>query len=207
MKALFYDTETTGLPLFDQPSEDPRQPHIVQLAAALVDLESRRRVASIDLTIRPDGWLVPDEVAAVHGITTAEADAVGVPESMALEMFLELHSRANVRIAHNEAFDARIVRIAIKRLLGDEDGLSDDWHESPAECTARMSTPILALPPSARMRAAGRRHHKTPKLSEAYQFFMGRDLDGAHNAMVDVDACIEVYFAMRAPSRIQREAP
>lgn len=35
--ALFFDTETTGLPLFEQPSEDPRQPHIVQLAACLVD--------------------------------------------------------------------------------------------------------------------------------------------------------------------------
>lgn len=36
MKVLFYDTETSGMPLFDQPSSDPRQPHIVQLAAALV---------------------------------------------------------------------------------------------------------------------------------------------------------------------------
>lgn len=37
MKAIVYDTETTGLPLFSQPSEDPRQPHIVQLAAIVVD--------------------------------------------------------------------------------------------------------------------------------------------------------------------------
>jgi len=34
--AVFFDSETTGLPLFNEPSEDPRQPHIVQLAACLV---------------------------------------------------------------------------------------------------------------------------------------------------------------------------
>ena len=35
--AIFYDTETTGIPLFSEPSEHPGQPHIVQLAACLVD--------------------------------------------------------------------------------------------------------------------------------------------------------------------------
>ncbi len=196
MRGLFYDTETTGLPLFDMPSEDPRQPHIVQIGAALVDLESRRRLATIDLTIQPDGWVIPDDVAAVHGITTSHAEAIGVPESMALDLLLELQGRADVRIAHNEPFDARIVRIAIERLLGNDDGLADDWNGRASFCTARAATPIMALPPTARMRAVGRHHHKTPKLSEAYKFYTGRDLDGAHNAMVDVDACIEVYFAM-----------
>ena len=41
--ALFYDTETTGLPLYDQPSDDPRQPHIVQVGAILVDLDTRKK--------------------------------------------------------------------------------------------------------------------------------------------------------------------
>ena len=36
-RILFYDTETSGMPLFDQPSSDPRQPHLMQIAAALVE--------------------------------------------------------------------------------------------------------------------------------------------------------------------------
>ena len=87
---FFYDTETTGLPLFREPSEHPGQPHLVQLAAALVDLDTRETVASLDVVVRPDGWTIPDDVAAVHGITTDYAAAVGVPESLALSLFLEM---------------------------------------------------------------------------------------------------------------------
>jgi DNA polymerase-3 subunit epsilon len=189
--ACFYDTETTGLPLFSEPSEDPRQPHIVQIGACLVDLDTR---ATLDVIVRPEGWTIPDEVAAIHGITTEHALAVGVPESLAVEMLLEL-TGGRLRIAHNETFDARIVRIACKRFF--EPGQADAWAEGLTQCTARLSTPILQLPPTAKMAAANRRHHKTPNLREAYQHFTGQPLDGAHNALVDVHGCMAVYFGIK----------
>lgn len=192
---LAYDTETSGLPLFDQPSEDPRQPHIVQLAACLVDLDTRHTLASIDVIIRPEGWVIPDDVAAVHGITTERAQDLGVSESMALGMLLELWADGRPRVAHNESFDARIVRIALMRY---EDGpLADRWKAGRAHCTQALSTQVLKLPPTQKMLAAGRRHHKSANLSEAYKHFTGRDLENAHSAMADVQACISVYFAIQ----------
>ena len=86
--ALFYDTETTGLPLFKEPSEHPDQPHIVQLAACLVDLVTRDIISSMDVIVRPDGWTIPDDVAAIHVINTARATAEGVPEAEAVSMFM-----------------------------------------------------------------------------------------------------------------------
>lgn len=71
--ACFFDTETTGLPLFKEPSEHPGQPHIVQLGACLVDLDSREVLSTLDVMIKPDGWLIPDKVDAIHGITTEKA--------------------------------------------------------------------------------------------------------------------------------------
>jgi DNA polymerase-3 subunit epsilon len=46
------------------------------------------------------------------------------------------------------------------------------------------------------MKAAGRFHHKTPNLGEAFRHFKGRDFENAHSAMADVQACRDVYFAI-----------
>lgn len=199
--ALFYDSETSGLPLFSEPSEHPAQPHIVQLAACLVDLDTRQTIASMDVIVRPDGWTIPDQVAAIHGITTEHAWDVGVPEAQAVDMFMSLWG-GRTRIAHNESFDARILRIALKRHVDPRDTNlaippSDDWKASRAECTQLLSTPILKLPPTEKMKAAKRFHHKSANLGEAYKHFTGKELQNAHSAMADVQGCMEVYFAIK----------
>ena len=192
---LFYDTETTGLPLFKEPSEDPRQPHLVQLAFKVVDPRTREALDAIDVIIKPDGWVIPDEAAAIHGITTERALDEGVPERKALGLLLDAWASCSVRVGHNEQFDARIIRIGLKRY--GEEAASDLWKAGRAECTANQATPIVQLPPTEKMLRAGFNKFKTASLSEAHKFFTGRDLDGAHNAMVDVDGCMTVYWAIR----------
>lgn len=191
---FFYDTETTGLPDFRAPSEAPQQPHIVQLAACLVDADTRKTIASMDVIVRPGGWAIPEDVSRIHGITTEHAMEVGVPESLAVGMFMELWGH-RTRIAHNEQFDARILRIALMR----HEGLAaaDDWKSGQSECTARMSTPIIKIPPTPKMVAAGFNKFKTANLSEAFRHFMGRDFENAHSALADVNACAAVYFAIK----------
>lgn len=196
--ALFYDAETTGLPLFKEPSSHPDQPHIVQLAAFLVDLDTRETLSSMDVIVRPEGWTIPDDMTAIHGISTQKALDFGVPEAQAVDMLLALHSNATVRIGHNEPFDARMVRIGAKRFIDprdpDEDlPMSDEWKAGAAECTARLATPICKLPPTAKMRGG----NKTPTLLEAYQHFFGQDFPGQHTARGDALACMRVYFAIQ----------
>lgn len=182
--ALFYDTETTGLPLFKEPSEHHDQPHIVQLAACLVDLDSRNTIASMDVIIKPEGWTIPDDVAAIHGITTELATEVGIPEEMAIDMLMALWAQ-RLRIGHNESFDARIIRIAQSRFGKSESELTE-WKVGTAECTCWMSRPHTKP-----------EKNKLPKLGEAYQHFIGKPLENAHSAMADVQGCIAVYFAIK----------
>jgi DNA polymerase-3 subunit epsilon len=197
--AIFFDTETTGLPLFSEPSEDPRQPHIVQLGALLVDMDTREILESLDVIVRPDGWVIPEEVSKIHGITHGYALEVGIPEKEAITQLLAMWGATadepQERIGHNETFDARILRIGLKRYFGDE--AADAWKAGKARCTAVMTTKIVKCPPTAKMLAAGRKHFKTPTLTEAYQHFFGRAFDGAHGAGADTKACMEVFFAVQ----------
>lgn len=202
-RVVFYDTETTGLPLFKQPSEHPDQPHIVQLGACLVDVDTRKVLATIDVMCKPDGWLIPDEVSAIHGITTEMAADLGVPESLAVEMLLDLVGE-RTRIGHNEPFDARMVRIACMRHF--EPSQADAWKDGDAECTALLATPILKIPPTDRMKAAGFTKFKTANLREAVLHFTGKPLENAHSALADVHGCMAVWFAIRDLQAQQRAA-
>jgi DNA polymerase-3 subunit epsilon len=184
---LFFDTETTGLPVWKEPSGSNNQPHLVQLAAILCNADTREVISTMDVIIKPDGWEIPQETIDVHGITNEMALKLGIPEKQALEQFLELRGNAD-RVAYNKTFDQRIIRIATKRYSAEEVieqwAIKDDFH-----CAMIMSKPIVKCP------AKTRGKFKNPKLQEAYQHFFGESFEHAHSAMADTKACMKVYWA------------
>lgn len=194
---LVWDTETTGLPDFKSPSDAPHQPHIVQFAAILVDPVTRIERASIDLIVKPDGWTIPEEVAAIHGITNEIAMACGVDERLVAGLFLDLREQATVEVAHNISFDRRIMRIACLRHLGMTREEIEASEAGTTFCTMKEATAIVNLPPTDKMLAAGFTKPKPPKLSECIKYFFDEELDGAHNALVDVRACARLYFHLQ----------
>jgi DNA polymerase III epsilon subunit-like protein len=209
MKPIIYDTETTGLPDWKEPSESPQQPHLVEIAALLFD--GAAEVDRFHAIVRPDGWDIPEEVAKIHGITMERALDEGIPEPEAVASFLATHARADMRVAHNESFDARILRIALKRyghgasgwdmLTQDErDAIADQFKAAPAYCTCTAAKPLMKLPPTEKMLANPRfrNSYKQPNLQEAHQHFLGQTFEGAHGALADAEACARVYFALTA---------
>jgi len=204
---IFYDTETTSLPLFKEPSEHPDQPHVVQLAAELCVEETGKTLGAINLILKPEGWKMAPEALETHGITEDLAERFGVPPRAALDAFLELWCNADLRCGHNEPFDARMLRIAIMRCAywsmeamqtgAGEVSFADYWKAGPAFCTQTNSTKILNLPPTERMVAKRMKGPKSPNLGEAYYHFTGKVLDGAHDAQVDIMACKAVYYGIK----------
>lgn len=184
MKALFYDTETTGMPLFKAPSGDPAQPHLLQIAAALIDTDTRADLAAINLTIKVEDWEIDPEAQDVHGITAEFANAHGVPEWLALRAFLELWHHADTRVGHAETFDARIIRIAMKRYVSD--AAADAWKLGSAICTYQTAK---ANVPELKPKGMG-------SLDMVHRHYLGEGFDGAHTAEADMRATARVFFAM-----------
>ncbi len=192
---LIFDTETTGIPEYKKPSEDPCQPHLTEIAALLYT-NTGVLLESFTALIRPDGWVIPDDVAAMNGITTEQAALSGIDEGDAVLAFMNLHGFADVRVAHNCSFDDRIMRIALKRYVGDE--AADQFKLEPKECTALLSKPLCQLPPTDAMKKTNfKNSFKTPNLAEALAHFTGDVITEAHRALADAKACARVYFAIK----------
>lgn len=193
MGVLFFDTETTGFPNRQLPLDHPDQPHVCQIGAILMDADKKVR-AEINLIIKPDGWVIPEEASRIHGITQQTAERYGVAAKGALSLFYRLAETAGCIVAHNAGFDKLLIEI-----MGERTGLQPKRPIfSNLFCTMQKSKDVLKLPPTEKMIAAGRTHYKQPNLQEAHKFFFGVEFEGAHDAMADVRACRDIYYAIQA---------
>lgn len=188
------------MPNYKLPINHPSQPHIVQLAAILAD-ENGNVKAEINFIIKPDNWTIPPEVSKIHGITTGDALEFGVPIALALNVFMSLYAKADFLVAHNVNFDLRMLRRYSKDLSKNifEDGMTINY------CTMKNMTDICKLELTDRQKSSqkssngwspegGWPKYKNPTLSEAYWHIFSDPLEGAHDAMVDTEACKDIFY-------------
>lgn len=190
MAILFWDTETTGFLDDRLPADHGAQPYIVQLAAQLCE-DDGRAIAGFSLIVDP-GVAIPEKAAAVHGITTERAVQFGCSVDFALSAFTHLYQRADLLCAHNAKFDKGVTEVAIARHYGRMLPM-----RKPIFCTMEAATPIINLPPTERMLAAGFNKPKPPKLEECIRHFFNEEMVGAHDALVDLHACRRVYLHLK----------
>lgn len=189
---LFFDTETSGLPDFRAPSDAPQQPHLIQLACLLCD-DDGNEVEAWSTIVKPKAGAVMHELAfAAHGISLERAHDEGIDAAVAIDAMMDMAKRSEGLAGHNVSFDCRIIRITTTRTHAFK------WEPRvPTHCTMRLASPIMKLPPTEKMQRAGFTKHKPPNLGECVRFFFNEELDGAHDALIDVRACRRVYFAMK----------
>lgn len=187
---VFFDTETTGLPDYGLPLTDPAQPKIVSAAFILTDKDGRE-MAVFKGPTKPNGWTV-DEGGKAYEVNKLGNEALtqyGMDFTIALRMFRMFQDRAVLKVAHNYRFDGFLMKAA-HQVLGVDAGPDIEKF-----CTMKAMTDIMKLPPTPNMVAAGFNDKpKSAKLSEAYKYCTGKELENAHDALADVRACKDVFF-------------
>ena len=182
---LFFDTETTGLPInYNEPVEHVENwPRMVQLAWLLYN-EDGEKLDSKDVIIKPEGYTIPKNSVDIHKISTVRAMKEGESLNSVLLQFAEQIEKATAMVAHNINFDEKIVGAEFIRK-----NIPHKLYQKKRICTMKESTEYCRLP--------GRYGYKWPNLSELHMKLFGADFTEAHNAAVDIEITAKCFWKMR----------
>jgi DNA polymerase III epsilon subunit-like protein len=174
VKLLFVDTETTGLPKkWGRPAtEVDNWPRVIELGAISVDTESKK-VQPIGLLVCPNGFEIPAEATATHGITT-EMASEGDPAEWVFPELHKLMTEADYVVGHNVKFDMDCIGAEYAR------------QELPQLFPLTICTMM------------GTRHMfgKWPKLAELYRKVFAQDFQDAHRALADITATARCFWRL-----------
>jgi len=188
---LIFDTETTGLPVDKRKDALKRRgnwPDLVSICWSLFDRDVK--VSENYFIICPDGWTIPDETAAFHGISQEMAMREGKPLAEVLALLRQDIEKASRLIAHNLEFDKNVLFNAYAwRLQTDPRSF---WDEAKEFCSLQTSKNEMKIPGKF---PKSNDPYKMPKLDELYQDTFGEPAPAnAHNAKRDMDVLAKIIW-------------
>lgn len=167
MKTLIFATATSGLPLWQSPSEDPDQPFVVELCARL--FEDGILINTLDLLIDPStvdmAFTMPAEVVTIHGLTADYLLREGASVPAALGEFEVLLGQANQIALFASAFQIRMMRIMFAKI-----GVGDWEPGVPVVNIQALAAPYTRVP---KARPQTPDDWKHPTLEQAIGHFVG----------------------------------
>ncbi len=184
---IIFDTETTGLPKrYDAPIHDTDNwPRAIQLAWQIHD-KWGELVEQKNVLIKPEGFDIPYDSEQIHGISTALAEAKGIPIADALEQFNLALSKAEFVVGQNVDFDVNIMGAEFYRA-----GFDTALMDMPVLDTCTEKTAKLCQIPGGR--GGG---FKLPTLTELHEFLFKEPFAEAHNASADVEATARCFLEL-----------
>ena len=192
---LVIDTETTGLPGCRGVIADAtnfvkwNNARLVQIAWELYNPDRVCIDAQCHI-IKPDGYVIPDVVTKIHGISTGQALNEGIPIKEAFDKLRGVLMYNPIIVAHNMDFDFNIILSELYRYFNmnyemPENNVTDiikTWIQADKECTMLMS-----CNPGERWK----------KLVVVYENLFGIIPDiTLHRADNDVKLCSQIYFKL-----------
>ena len=181
---VFFDTETTGVPRdYKAPYTDTGNwPRVVQLSWLVVD-ENGLELSRHDHIIKPVGFEIPDQAAAIHGISTARALSEGEDLRSVINEFCADVRACGCVVGHNVDFDIKVTQAECCRL-----GEVQPFTRKVVRDTMKESTDYCNIP--------GKFGPKWPRLDELHRKLFGCGFEDAHNSLADIEATCKCFWEL-----------
>lgn len=186
---LFFDTETTGLPLdYNAPvTALDNWPRLVQLAYKVYTWSGTEEYHFSGI-IAPVGFIIPDGM--VHGISHERAFQEGLQLAAVLKAFRVMLHDCDFVVAHNCDFDVNVLGAEFIRSR-----MPFPFMDKQTICTQKDFTNQVGIP--AKEGARGYGPYKWPSLAELHNYCFGKGVENAHDALADVNATAACFFELR----------
>lgn len=184
---LFFDVETTGLPVRNADPKNTESFSKCRLVSIAWNLRDESTVYSQRYSVVDTGEN-GEKIGAdfIHGITRPILDKYGNNVKNVLNDFMIDFNRADLLVAHNMDFDKNVVCSELFRLGMDEE--ANEIMNCPKLCTMKSTTEFCGI---ANKFGTG---YKWPKLVELHVRLFDAPFKNAHHAMSDVDALVDCYY-------------
>jgi len=184
-------------------------PSIIQFSYILYNTDKPNNAKIFNKYIDiPDDIVITEGSIKIHNITrdvirNAPDDSRSTIKEVLIE-FLDDVKKADVVVGHNVQFDRKMVIAELLRLSKERhlSQIIDMMNDSNFECTMIKTTNICQLKQKIEYKdkITGEPKSffkiKSPKLSEAYNYFFGYtpNDEALHDALVDVVLCLRIYL-------------
>lgn len=186
MKIVFFDVETTGLPISwkESYSNIYNWPYIIQLAY-IISYDEKELSIEQDSILKPDGFEVPNESTKVHGISNEQAIIKGSDRKEVLENFASVIIDADYIVAHNANFDINVLRCEFLR-----NNIEDPFQRDLSIiCTMKKTTNFCKIP-------SEYGDYKWPSLQELHYKLFKKQFREGHNAKHDIRATFRCFWEL-----------
>ena len=186
MRILVVDTETTGLPYYENAIRI--FPSIVQWSFVVFDTETETLIHEHDYIIKALDIISP-ESAFIHGITPEINERQGIDFKEIYPKFIECVQSSDMIVGHNIDFDLNVIQSVCRRTC----------HEFIIPpiiyCTMKSSRQLCCIKRNGYL--------KYPKLIELYEFLFNETPVGLHNSMKDVWVCLRCFCMLKYQKNIE----
>jgi len=194
MRIIVFDTETTGLPKDKKAPVEQSElwPYIVQFSWLIYDDNTQKITNINDHIIKlPEGMIIPAVTIKIHGVTNEKMLSEGKDINNILRDFTKDFLSCNILIAHNLAFDNKVIQAEYCR------NNQINWlgrHRKIEYCTMKYGKKFTNfMMPS---KFYNGMYQKPPKLVELHQELFKSVPKNLHNSLIDVFVCFRCFHEM-----------